>query len=121
MICPRSVCLSLVTTWLPIIVKLIQDDVHSIKENELHSILEEGLSALVGTLPIADQEQVFKIWISACLKRIAWPDLSTNFDLWCDKLRKAQNEKDSASLDLPKGSDRHGSALALGSYSSLSN
>ena len=121
MICPRSVCLSLVTTWLPIIVKLIQDGVHSIKGNELHSILEEGLSALVGTLPIADQEQVFKIWISACLKRIAWPDLSTSFDLWCDKIRKAQDEKDSASLDLPKGSDRHGSASASGSHCSLSN
>ena len=79
------------------------------------------LSALVGTLPIADQEQVFEIWISACLKRIAWSDLSTTFDLWCDKLRKAQNEKDSASLDFPKGSDRHSSASDLGSYSSLSN
>ena len=121
MICPRSVHLSLVTTWLPIIVKLIQDGVHSIKGNELHSILEEGLSALVGTLPIADQEQVFKISISACLKRKVWPDLSTTFDLWHDKLRKAQNEKDSASLDLPKGSDRHGSDSASGSYSSMSN
>ena len=83
--------LSLVTTWLPLIVKIVQYDVDSIKGNELQSILEEGLSALVGTLPIADQEQVFKICISACLKRIAWPDLSTNFDLWCDKLRNAQN------------------------------
>ena len=81
MICPRSVRLSLVTTWLPVIVNLVQDYVHSIKGNELHSILEEGLSALVGTLPIVDQEQVFKIWISACLKRIAWPYLSTTFEL----------------------------------------
>ena len=55
MICPRSVRLSLVTTWLPVIVKLVQDYVHSIKGNELHSIMEEGLSALVGTLPIAYQ------------------------------------------------------------------
>lgn len=115
-ICPRSVRLSLVTTWLPVIAKLVQDDVHSIKGNELHSSLEEGLSALVGTLPIADQEQVFKIWISACLKRKAWPDLSTAFDLWCDKLRKAQIEKDSASLDLPKCSDRHGSASSSGAH-----
>ena len=78
------------------------------------------MSAVFGTLPIADQEQIFKIWISACLKRIAWLDLSMTFDLWCDKLGKAQNEKDSASLDLPKGSDRHGSASVSGSYSSLS-
>lgn len=120
-ICPRSVRLSLVTTWLPVIAKLAQDE-HFIKNNELHNSLEEGLSALVGTLPIADQEQVFKIWISACLKRRAWPDLSTAFDLWCDKLRQAQNEKDSASsLDLPKCSDRHGSASSSGSHNSLSN
>lgn len=122
-ICPRSVRLSLVTTWLPVIAKLTHDDEYLIKDNELHSGLEQGLSALVGTLPIADQEQVFKIWISACLKsRKAWPDLSTAFDLWCDKLRQAQNEKDSvSSLDLPKCSDRHGSASSSGSHNSPSN
>ena len=48
-------------------------------------------------------------------------DLSMSFDLWCEKLRKDQNEKDSASLDLPKGSDRHGSDSASGIYSSMSN
>lgn len=115
-ICPRSVRLSLVTTWLPVIAKLTHDDEYLVKDTELHSGLEQGLSALVGTLPIADQEQVFKIWISACLKsRKAWPDLSMAFDLWCDKLRQAENEKDSvSSLDLPKCSDRHGSASSSG-------
>eukprot|EP01018_Ginkgo_biloba_P012124 Gb_02110 [translate_table: standard] len=122
-ICPRSVRLSLVTTWLPVIAKLTHDDEYFIKDNELHSGLEEGLSALVGTLPMADQEQIFKIWISACLKcRKAWPDLSMAFDLWCNKLRQAQNEKDlSSQLDVSKDSDRHGIASSSENHNSPSD
>eukprot|EP00252_Welwitschia_mirabilis_P019391 TRINITY_DN4470_c0_g1_i1.p1 TRINITY_DN4470_c0_g1~~TRINITY_DN4470_c0_g1_i1.p1 ORF type:complete len:441 (+),score=64.63 TRINITY_DN4470_c0_g1_i1:489-1811(+) len=99
-VCAKSIRLSLVVTWLPVIAKLTQDDEYQMKDNGLHNSLEEGLSALVSTLPMIDQEQVFKIWISSCLKssRRAWPDLSLAFDSWCDKLRQVQSEKELAAL-----------------------
>ncbi|XP_057865203.1 BTB/POZ domain-containing protein At1g63850 isoform X2 [Cryptomeria japonica] len=108
-ICQRSVRLSLVKTWLPVIAKLTHDDEYLIKDNELHNSLEEGMSSLVTTLPMADQEQIFKIWISSCLRsKKAWPDLSTAFDMWCNKLRQAQCEIDlGPSLHLSEASDPH--------------
>lgn len=70
---------------------MVESMVEDVDDNELQSSLEEGLSALVGTLPIVDQTGL-QIWISACLKcRKAWPDLSVTFALWCDKLRQAQS------------------------------
>ncbi len=47
------------------------------------------------TLPVVDQELIFKIWIGACLKcQKVWLDLSEAFDAWCGKLRQAQEEAD---------------------------
>lgn len=91
---PRVVRLALVSTWLPIVAKLGNDNDENFgKENELQRNLEHGLGAVVETLPMLDQERIFKIWISACLKcRKAWPDLSEAFDSWCSKLRVAQRE-----------------------------
>ncbi|GLJ15343.1 hypothetical protein SUGI_0251590 [Cryptomeria japonica] len=108
-ICQRSVRLSLVKTWLPVIAKLTHDDEYLIKDNELHNSLEEGMSSLVTTLPMVDQEQIFKIWISACLRsKKAWPNLSTTFDMWCNNLRQAQCEIDlGPSLHLSEASDPH--------------
>jgi hypothetical protein len=88
--------LGLVTTWLPVIAKLGNDGGYNFgKDSELQKSLEDGLGAVVETLPIVDQEMIFKIWIGACLKcRVVWPDLSKAFDAWCGKLRQAQQEAD---------------------------
>lgn len=89
---PRPVRLAMVTTWLPVVAKLSNhaDDSFD-KDNELKRSLEGGLGALVVTLPMLDQEMIFKIWIGACLKcRKAWPDLSDAFHSWCSKLRQQQ-------------------------------
>ncbi|XP_024524394.1 BTB/POZ domain-containing protein At1g63850-like [Selaginella moellendorffii] len=92
----RNLRLALVTTWLPVIAKLVHDADDSMgKDNELQRSLEEGLSAVVATLPLVDQEAVFKIWIGSCLKsRKAFPDLSDAFESWCCKLRQAQLDKE---------------------------
>jgi hypothetical protein len=90
----RSVRLTLLTTWLPVIAKLGNDD-DNFAHDETHRNMEEGLGALVETLPMVDQEMIFRIWIGACLKcRRAWPDLSDAFESWCGKLRQAHRESD---------------------------
>eukprot|EP00249_Psilotum_nudum_P018005 c26595_g1_i4 orf=520-1851(+) len=92
---PRSIRVAFITTWLPVVAKLSNDSEEISRDDGLQLKLEEGLRAVVGTLAIADQEEIFKIWIGTCLKcRRAYPDLSTTFDSWCDKLRQAQKEKD---------------------------
>jgi hypothetical protein len=92
----RQVRLGLVTTWLPVVAKLGNDGGDNFgKDSELQKSLEDGLGVVVETLPIVDQEMIFKIWIGACLKcRVVWPDLSKAFDAWCGKLRQAQQEAD---------------------------
>ncbi|CAM6088733.1 unnamed protein product [Calypogeia fissa] len=91
---PRSVRLTLLTTWLPVIAKLGNDD-DNFAHDETHRNMEEGLGAVVETLPMVDQEMIFRIWIGACLKcRRAWPDLSDAFESWCSKLRQAHREGD---------------------------
>lgn len=102
---PRPIRLAMVTTWLPVVAKLGNDgDDNFGKDNELQRSLEDGLGALVETLPMLDQEMVFKIWIGACLKcRRAWPDLSEAFDSWCSKLRQAQQETIADSIDKAPG------------------
>lgn len=92
---PRSVRMALISTWLPVVAKLGNDggDHVSGRHNDLRMQLEHGLGAVVETLPILDQESIFKVWIAACLKcRKAWPDLSEALDSWCSKLRAAQRE-----------------------------
>lgn len=92
---PRSVRMALVSTWLPVLAKLGNDggDHVSGRHNDLRIQLERGLGAVVETLPILDQESIFKVWIASCLKcRKAWPDLSEALDSWCSKLRAAQRE-----------------------------
>ncbi|KAH9562513.1 hypothetical protein CY35_05G075300 [Sphagnum magellanicum] len=97
---PRPVRLALITTWLPVVAKLGNDGgLDNFGKDtvtaQLHTSLEDGLGAVVETLPMADQEMIFKIWIAVCLKcRKAWPDLSEAFDSWCSKLRLAQRESE---------------------------
>ncbi|KAL2641312.1 hypothetical protein R1flu_008899 [Riccia fluitans] len=91
---PRSVRLTLLTTWLPVVAKLGNDN-DNFGLEETQRSLEDGLGAVVETLPMVDQEIIFRIWIGACLKcRRAWPDLSEAFELWCNKLRQAHRETD---------------------------
>lgn len=91
----RSVRLTLVRTWLPVVAKLSGDFEDLVKDNELRFNLEEGLCVIVGTLPVVDQEEIFKIWIGTCLNcKRAWPDLSAAFDSWCNKLRQVQQVQD---------------------------
>ncbi|KAL3677669.1 hypothetical protein R1sor_020625 [Riccia sorocarpa] len=91
---PRSVRLTLLTTWLPVVAKLGNDN-DSFGHEETQKNLEDGLGAVVETLPMVDQEIIFRIWIGACLKsRRSWPDLSEAFELWCNKLRQAHRETD---------------------------
>ncbi|KAG6542131.1 hypothetical protein Mapa_016483 [Marchantia paleacea] len=91
---PRSVRLTLLTTWLPVVAKLGNDD-DNFGHDETQRSLEDGLGAVVETLPMVDQEMIFRIWIGACLKcRKAWPDLSEAFESWCSKLRQAHRETD---------------------------
>nr|PNR29420.1 hypothetical protein PHYPA_028113 [Physcomitrium patens] len=95
-IAPRSVRLALISTWLPIIAKLGNDHNDNFgRTYEIRRNVELSFGAVVETLPMLDQEAVFKIWVGACLKcRKAWPDLSDAFDAWCSKLRAAQRESD---------------------------
>lgn len=92
-VCPRSVRLSLLTTWLPVI--LAPDYEYILKDTKVGNNLEQGLRALVVTLPIPEQEQVFKLWTNSFQKgEKTWLDLSAAFDMWCYKLRVAQSEKE---------------------------
>lgn len=95
-VAPRTVRLSLVTIWLPVIAKLGNDGDNDFgKEYELQKSLENGFCIITDTLPLIDQEVIFKIWIASCLRsRKAWPDLSKVFEMWCEKLRQAQKEKE---------------------------
>eukprot|EP01018_Ginkgo_biloba_P038948 Gb_33963 [translate_table: standard] len=89
-ICPRSVRLSFITTWLPVIRKLGEDDG---KNAKVHANLVEGLTALIETLPLVDQKQIFQLWMHGCLKSSsAHPDLGSAFESRYAKLRKAHCE-----------------------------
>eukprot|EP01018_Ginkgo_biloba_P038953 Gb_33960 [translate_table: standard] len=90
-ICSRSVRLSFLTTWLPVIQKLTNDRRNN--EVKFPANLVEGLRDVIETLPLIDQKQIYKAWINACLKPSkANPDLSMSFESWYNNLRQVHHQ-----------------------------